>query len=380
MDGRRRHPAPRREAGCEVRGWHSGGARVTATSWPAVRLTPAMSQRVRRRSLGGDQRAGRTPEACPAKAARLHLAGHGCTWHSSPWRIAVVLGVTVALTPSSFMRGLIVGLGVAGTAGALWLWIVEATGTAPTMMGDLGEQWTARNCVGFAGAVGSVVNHVTLHRAGHRPRPGRPRRDVRRSRPSGRPHRGRSTTRGSGPPPRVPAGTPDVSALWQNLKPAQVAPGPFGGLSLGRRHRGTPREASKWPARRSCPGMQRRHGDRSWEQDSWRQEQIQAAWSALDAHCRKRDQVEHGPLPLAAVAVGVGHPRGLALTAACAAADCSVGAQGDCLGRMAFAGAAPAGGARRCIRPQIPGDGVGCGVAVVPCWLPALLVDTVSAL
>ncbi len=41
--------------------------------------------------------------------------------------------------------------------------------------------------------------------------------------------------------------------------------------------------------------------------EAWRQqlgagqsapEQIQAAWSALDAHCRKRDQIEQGLYPL----------------------------------------------------------------------------------
>ena len=60
------------------------------------------------------------------------------------------------------MRGLIVGLGVAGTAGALWLWIVEATGTAPTMMGDLGEQWTAQELRRLRRSGWQVVNHVTL--------------------------------------------------------------------------------------------------------------------------------------------------------------------------------------------------------------------------
>ena len=105
---------------------------------------------------------GRMPEALPGEGSATSSAGPGCTWHSSPWRSPGVLGVTVALTPSSFMRGLIVGLGVAGTAGALWLWIVEATGTAPTRMGDLGEQWTAKELRRLRRSGWQVVNHVTL--------------------------------------------------------------------------------------------------------------------------------------------------------------------------------------------------------------------------
>jgi hypothetical protein len=55
---------------------------------------------------------------------------------------AMLVPVVVAagLTPSPFLRGLLPGGGSVGALGALWLWVVQATGTASLAMGELAAQ------------------------------------------------------------------------------------------------------------------------------------------------------------------------------------------------------------------------------------------------
>lgn len=48
-----------------------------------------------------------------------------------------------ALMPAGFARGLAVGSGCTWVLGWLAFWVVQATGTAPVMMGDQAERWTA---------------------------------------------------------------------------------------------------------------------------------------------------------------------------------------------------------------------------------------------
>ena len=42
------------------------------------------------------------------------------------------------------LRGVVIGFGVAGTIGLLGNFVVVSSGAAPLMMGELAEQWTAR--------------------------------------------------------------------------------------------------------------------------------------------------------------------------------------------------------------------------------------------
>jgi hypothetical protein len=60
------------------------------------------------------------------------------------------------------MKGLILGLALAAVPGLVWSLIVQVTGTAPTMMGDQAEQWTAQE-LRKAGQHGwRAVNHFRL--------------------------------------------------------------------------------------------------------------------------------------------------------------------------------------------------------------------------
>lgn len=114
----------------------------------------AVAVRRRRRELAGDGRAGVWARGNARRAQRRYLRAH--------WRL-LALGVVAMVAPvllvawfipDTFARGFLVGAGLAGVAGAVWSWVLQVTGTAPDMMGDLPEQWTAgelRRCGAAAG-------------------------------------------------------------------------------------------------------------------------------------------------------------------------------------------------------------------------------------
>jgi hypothetical protein len=66
------------------------------------------------------------------------------------------------LIPGGFFRGFVAGALVATAAGLLAFWVVQVTGTAPTMMGDQGEQWTAGELRKLRRHGWRVVNHFQL--------------------------------------------------------------------------------------------------------------------------------------------------------------------------------------------------------------------------
>lgn len=70
--------------------------------------------------------------------------------------------VAALLVPSALARGFLLGAGLAGTAGVLACWTLQVTGTAPTMMGDLAEQWTAGKLRALRRRGWRTVNHVRL--------------------------------------------------------------------------------------------------------------------------------------------------------------------------------------------------------------------------
>lgn len=63
--------------------------------------------------------------------------------------------------PTRFLKGLFLGGLLVGGPALLWSWVVQVTGTAPTMMGDQAEQWTASELRKLAGGW-RVVNHFAL--------------------------------------------------------------------------------------------------------------------------------------------------------------------------------------------------------------------------
>ncbi len=98
---------------------------------------------LRARQLASDRRAGSWARG---RAWRRQIAFVRRRWHPLGGALiaSIVLAAPgVALTPAGFARGFVAGGFLVAVAATLWAHVVRATGTGPTMMGDLAEQWTA---------------------------------------------------------------------------------------------------------------------------------------------------------------------------------------------------------------------------------------------
>jgi hypothetical protein len=112
--------------------------------------------------LASDRRAGVWARGKARRLQYAYIRRHWALLTGVLATSAVVLAIACYFTPSEFVRGLLVGGGLVGVASALWLWVVQVTGTAPTMMGDLGEQFTAAELRTMIRSGWFVVNHVLL--------------------------------------------------------------------------------------------------------------------------------------------------------------------------------------------------------------------------
>lgn len=116
----------------------------------------------RQLQLAGDRRAGRWARA-RARSAQRDFARRNWRFLLAASVFILALSLPCALLmPAGFARGFFAGAVTASTAGALMFWVVQATGTAPTMMGDLAEQWTASELRKLRRRGWRVVNHVLL--------------------------------------------------------------------------------------------------------------------------------------------------------------------------------------------------------------------------
>lgn len=121
-----------------------------------------LRERLRARSLAGDVRAGSWARGRARATQRAFLRDK---WLLYSGAMVVVFGVTVgvaALMPTPFMRGLTIGGFTVAGAAALWSWTVQVTGTAPVMMGDVAEQWTAGELRKLRSRGWRLVNHFVL--------------------------------------------------------------------------------------------------------------------------------------------------------------------------------------------------------------------------
>lgn len=119
-------------------------------------------RRWRERALASDRRAGRWARG---KARRAQYAYVRASWRSLALVAAGAMVAPLAMLPflpNGFSQGLLVGIAITAVAGLLSFWVVQATGTAPTMMGDQGEQWTAQALRKMRRKGWRTVNHVTL--------------------------------------------------------------------------------------------------------------------------------------------------------------------------------------------------------------------------
>lgn len=116
----------------------------------------------RRRALASDARAGSWARGRARTVQREFLREHwklfGC-FVVGVWAIAILCGMTM---PNAFMNGLVVGAGLVTSPAAVWVFTVQITGSAPVMMGDQAEQWTAQELRRLRRAGWLVINHFVL--------------------------------------------------------------------------------------------------------------------------------------------------------------------------------------------------------------------------
>jgi hypothetical protein len=127
-----------------------------------VALGKTLETRLRERELASDVRAGSWARARARSKQRAFLRER---WQllTGFALLALALGIVVcALTPSPFMKGLVLGMVLAAVPGLLWSLTLQVTGTAPTMMGDEAEQWTAQELRKLRRLGWRVVNHFLL--------------------------------------------------------------------------------------------------------------------------------------------------------------------------------------------------------------------------
>jgi hypothetical protein len=260
---------------------------------------PVGSRQRRERALASDSRAGVWARG---KARRLQYAYIRSHWLWLGGVLAasvVVLTIACYFTPSEFVRGVLVGGGLVGVASALWLWVVQVTGTAPTMMGDLGEQFTAAELRTLSRSGWSVVNHVLLKT-----------RDIDHVLVGPGGVIAVETKWSSIPwtvdPPesRVRDAVEAVRAhardltLWHNLKSLGVGQVRPVVILWGSGTDGIPLTAVDGVTVIGGPAA------RAWlstrGSDGLTDEQVRRAWEALDAQCQRRDllEAEQEPLPL----------------------------------------------------------------------------------
>lgn len=114
----------------------------------------------RRHQLAGDSRAGRYARGASRREQRAFIRRNWRMFTAVGLGLLAVLLPLTLLLPSGYVRGFAGGASVASVIALLAFWVVQATGTAATMMGDDAERWTASELRKMQRQGWRVVNHV----------------------------------------------------------------------------------------------------------------------------------------------------------------------------------------------------------------------------
>jgi hypothetical protein len=76
--------------------------------------------------------------------------------------LVVLVIASLVSMPTDLLKGMVLGAAFVAGPAALWALTVQATGTAPVMMGDQAEQWTASELRKLGRRGWRLVNHVAL--------------------------------------------------------------------------------------------------------------------------------------------------------------------------------------------------------------------------
>ena len=134
-----------------------------APSGPRSRETHRMPS-VRRRSkeLASDGRAGWTARTSVRERHRAFLRAQWRELSGLALAVLAVCGVAAALVHGPLQRGFILGIGVTLSASLVTALVVLNSGTAPLMMGEIAEQWTAQELRPLREHGWRLVNHFGL--------------------------------------------------------------------------------------------------------------------------------------------------------------------------------------------------------------------------
>ena len=127
-----------------------------------VNLLTGLLEKRRMRVLASDGRAGSWARGRARVAQREYLREH---WRVYAGFISMLLAVTLvvaSLMPTGFLSGFVAGAFLVAGLALLWSWTVQVTGTAPVMMGDVAEQWTASQLRRLRERGWRMVNHFVL--------------------------------------------------------------------------------------------------------------------------------------------------------------------------------------------------------------------------
>jgi hypothetical protein len=133
---------------------------VLETAWVAWARVSSIERR--RRTLAGDDRAGSWARARARTTQREFLREHWLLFGSAvggSWLVAAVCGLAM---PNAFMQGLVVGAALVAAPVSVWVLAVQITGSAPIMMGDQAEQWTAQELRPLHRRGWLLINHFSL--------------------------------------------------------------------------------------------------------------------------------------------------------------------------------------------------------------------------
>ncbi len=125
-------------------------------------LTEQLSAAWRARTLASDRRAGSWARG---RAWSEQLAFVGRNWLRLGAALLLACLVTlpgVWLVTGGFARGFIAGVFLTTIVASLWAHVVRASGAGAVMMGDLAEQWTASELRGLRSQGWRLVNGVRL--------------------------------------------------------------------------------------------------------------------------------------------------------------------------------------------------------------------------
>ncbi len=122
------------------------------------------SDRRREKELAGDSRAGWSARTSVRERHRVLIRAQWRPLAGLGLAVLALFGVSAVLVDGPLQRGVILGSGLTLTACMIAALVVLLSGTAPLMMGEMAEQWTAQELRPLSAHGWRLVNHFGLGR------------------------------------------------------------------------------------------------------------------------------------------------------------------------------------------------------------------------